>query len=67
MAILDTTRSNCGTAGTYGRIGTALAFLRLALTAWNDNRRTQKALNSLSDRELDDIGISRSEIEALIK
>lgn len=30
--------------------------------AWNDARVTRKALNRLSDRELDDIGLSRADI-----
>ena len=33
--------------------------------AWNDARITRKALGKLSDRELDDIGLCRGDIEML--
>lgn len=32
------------------------------LTAWNDARRTLKALSRLSERELDDIGLTRADV-----
>lgn len=39
-------------------------FIRVinAINHWNDTRRTFYALSKLSDRELADIGIDRSEI-----
>lgn len=33
--------------------------------AWNDARVTRKALGRLSDRELDDIGLCRGDIELI--
>ena len=33
------------------------------ISDWNTARRTRKALSALSDRELDDIGLSRADIE----
>ncbi len=33
-----------------------------ALRDWNDARVTRSALNKLSDRELDDIGLTRADI-----
>ena len=36
-----------------------------ALSAWNDARMTRKALGRLSDRELDDIGLCRGDVEML--
>ena len=50
----------------------AISLLRVAhfvsetfssLSAWNDARVTRGALGNLSDRELDDIGLSRGDIE----
>lgn len=35
------------------------------VAAWNDARITRKALSKLSDRELDDIGLSRSDIDSI--
>lgn len=32
---------------------------------WNDARVTRKALSKLTDRELDDIGLCRGDIEAI--
>jgi uncharacterized protein YjiS (DUF1127 family) len=36
-----------------------------ALKAWNSARITRKSLNRLSNRELDDIGLCRGDIELI--
>lgn len=36
------------------------------LAAWNDKRVTRRELSKLSDRELDDIGLTRSDIDAIV-
>ena len=36
-----------------------------SFAAWNDARITRKALTRLSDRELDDIGLCRGDIEMI--
>lgn len=36
-----------------------------AVVAWNDARVTRKALAALSDRELDDIGLCRADIDQI--
>jgi uncharacterized protein YjiS (DUF1127 family) len=36
-----------------------------SFAAWNDARVTRKALGKLSDRELDDIGLCRGDIDSL--
>ncbi|TVP69196.1 MAG: DUF1127 domain-containing protein [Rhodobacteraceae bacterium] len=41
--------------------GALLATFR----SWNDARITRNALNALSDRELSDIGLARSDIDAV--
>ena len=38
-----------------------------ALAAWNESRATRSALSQLTDRELDDIGLSRSEIDIIAR
>lgn len=38
-----------------------------AFEAWNDARHTRAALQMLSDRELDDIGLTRAEIENIAR
>ena len=35
------------------------------VSAWNDARVTRKALGRLSDRELDDIGLCRAEVNMI--
>jgi uncharacterized protein YjiS (DUF1127 family) len=40
-----------------------LAALLTTLTEWNNARLTRRALSSLSDHELDDIGLCRGDIE----
>ncbi|WP_299351752.1 DUF1127 domain-containing protein [uncultured Shimia sp.] len=63
MAAFDTTRVQFETAGFAGRIGHAFAALAGAVTDWNDKRVTRVALSALSNRELEDIGLSRADIE----
>ncbi|MGV8951140.1 MAG: DUF1127 domain-containing protein [Cypionkella sp.] len=36
-----------------------------ALASWNDGRLTRNALGKLSDRELDDIGLCRGDVEMI--
>jgi len=67
MAALDTTRPNLGSFGLVGRIGTLFTSLVGALAEWNDARETRNALSGLSDRELDDIGLCRGDIKAVIQ
>lgn len=63
MAAIDTTRTTLGSHGLAGRIGAAFTSLRASLAAWNDARLTRNVLASLSDRELDDIGLARGDID----
>lgn len=60
MAVFETSR-----ALTDGvRYNPTNLFTRLfgAAMAWNDRRMTRNALNTLSTRELEDIGLSRGDI-----
>lgn len=65
MAAYDTTRTApFGAIATYRAIqfvSTAFA----AVAAWNDARMTRSALGKLSDRELDDIGLCRGDIDQI--
>ena len=60
MSAIDTNRVHGG-AGSLG-IGSKICA---ELTAWNDARVTKNALNRLTDRELDDIGLNRGDIERI--
>lgn len=57
MTALTTNRAH--TTGTTGFVGALLG----AFAGWNDARMTRNALARLSDRELDDIGLCRGDIE----
>lgn len=63
MALIDITRSPAGGSSLGGRLSATLAGIVSALTAWNDARATRDALSRLSDRELDDIGLCRGDID----
>lgn len=61
------------TANIYAPLG-AVTVLRVVdaifnaksnLIEWNESRRTRKLLSQLTDTQLDDIGLSRSDIAAL--
>jgi uncharacterized protein YjiS (DUF1127 family) len=65
MAAVETTRpAPFGAITTYRAIN-SLSNVALAFQAWNDARVTRKSLSKLSDRELDDIGLCRADIEML--
>ena len=63
MAAFDTSRPTyaAGRSG-FGAIATSLIA---AFTAWNDTRQTRNALSTLSDHELEDIGLTRGDINSL--
>jgi len=42
-----------------------IAALVAKVAAWNDARVTRNSLSRLSDRELDDLGLVRSDIDAI--
>ncbi|MDQ2091876.1 DUF1127 domain-containing protein [Marimonas arenosa] len=62
MAVIDTPRVQLA-AGTHGRIGQIFASLVARYNEWNDLRMTRNALSKLSDRELEDIGLCRGDID----
>lgn len=50
-----------------GGFGNVVANIFSMLSAWNDARVTRRELNSLSDRELNDIGVFRGDIERIAR
>ena len=48
-----------------GQIGGLFGVLVSTVVAWNDARVTRNSLSRLSDRELDDIGLSRGDIDSI--
>ena len=65
MAAIETTRPAPFGAITTYRAVNGLSNVFAALSTWNDARITRKALGKLSDRELDDIGLCRGDIEMI--
>ncbi|MEM6483113.1 MAG: DUF1127 domain-containing protein [Pseudomonadota bacterium] len=51
-------RANRAGASIISRVAAAIA-------QWNEARKTRAALARLSDRELDDIGLSRADIDSI--
>ncbi|MDV4145747.1 MULTISPECIES: DUF1127 domain-containing protein [Shimia] len=47
------------------RFGAFVASVAASYADWKDQRATRIALSALSDRELDDIGLSRADLDAL--
>ena len=65
MTVIDNTRASHSTPAFFGHIGQSIAAAFGALATWNDARVTRNALSRLSDRQLDDIGMCRGDIEAM--
>lgn len=59
MTTLETTRSATAPLS----IGAMIASLFGTVRTWNDARITRKSLSKLSARELDDIGLTRADID----
>lgn len=63
MAAFDTTRTTYGYNGLTGRIGAIYSAIVASVVEWNDARVTRNVLSGLSDRELEDIGLNRGDID----
>lgn len=63
MAALFVSGTQNNSAVLFGRIGRAIMIAMNAIADWNDARVTRNALAKLSDRELDDIGLCRGDID----
>lgn len=62
MSAIETNRSFA-----VGGLGSVVANLVSLLASWSDTRRTRRELSVLSDRELDDIGLCRGDIERIAR
>ena len=65
MAAFDTTRTAYGSSAAVSSITSFISGVVASVVAWNDARVTRAALASLSDRELEDIGLIRGDIDAV--
>jgi uncharacterized protein YjiS (DUF1127 family) len=65
MAAFDTTRPMAFGTSFGSRLSKFVMNTFAAVAAWNDTRVTRSSLSKLTDRELDDIGLCRGDIEGL--
>lgn len=63
MTAIETTRTPYGTLDLVARINVALTSVISTFSSWNDARVTRNTLSTLTDRELDDIGLVRGDID----
>jgi uncharacterized protein YjiS (DUF1127 family) len=63
MAAFDTSRPALGLSA--GRISGFFINMFGTVAAWNDARITRNSLSKLSARELDDIGLTHGDIDAV--
>lgn len=66
MAAFDTSRAPAVSSVIAGRLGAQIVSFFGAVTDWNEKRLTRKQLHSLSERELQDIGLARGDIDTVI-
>lgn len=67
MATFDIYRMNTLTAAKSGLSFNVLASAVAAFVAWNDQRATRKTLSALTNRELEDIGLVRGDIDMIAR
>ena len=65
MAIVNTTKAAPFGAVTTYRAIHALESVKSNFMEWNAKRKTYKQLSALTSRELEDIGLSRADLENL--
>ncbi len=65
MAAFESSRPAPFGAITIFRTIQAFSNLSARISDWNDSRITRNALGKLTDRELDDIGLCRSDVDLI--
>lgn len=63
MATVANTRKTSSHSG----IDVVVSRVASALIGWNERRVTRNALSRLSDRELEDIGLTRADIPKVVR
>ncbi|WP_417524988.1 DUF1127 domain-containing protein [Marinovum sp.] len=67
MAVSEQSHAHLAIAGVAERIGRVIVAMISAVQEWNDARQTRKMLSKLSDGELDDIGLTRADIDRVAR
>lgn len=63
MSMIETNRG----ATAAGGVGSIVAQLTALFASWREARTTRNELSRLTDRELDDIGLCRGDIERVAR
>ena len=67
MALIDSSRSLSHSAVFAEAVSRGAYRIISSFTEWNDARRTRNALMSLTAAELDDIGLTRGDVDVMIR
>ncbi|SIS81760.1 protein of unknown function [Roseivivax lentus] len=67
MTLLDSHNPLMGPAGMASRIGSVFVTATSVASDWNQRRVTRRKLSQLTDRELDDVGLTRADIERVAR
>ncbi|MXQ08707.1 DUF1127 domain-containing protein [Alphaproteobacteria bacterium GH1-50] len=67
MALLDDPRAAGRPAVLSDTISRAAYRIASAIMEWHSDRRTRKALLELSPEELDDIGLTRADLDKMLR
>jgi uncharacterized protein YjiS (DUF1127 family) len=67
MTTFDTNRTLFGPTTVAARISGVMHTAIEAAVSWNDARMTRNTLSSLTNRELEDIGLTRGDIEMIAR
>ena len=65
MAVFQNTTAQYQASATAGQTHNVFAWTMSTIRKWKQANDTRTALSRLTDRELDDIGVSRHQIEAI--
>lgn len=65
MALFDVARPVVANRTIGARFSQLTNSIFGSIKSWNDTRITRNALSRLSDHELDDLGLTRGDIEAM--
>ncbi len=67
MTTSDTNRTSFGSTTVAARISGVYHTAIETAVSWNDARMTRNTLSSLTNRELEDIGLTRGDIEMVAR
>ena len=67
MALIDMGRTSGHTSSFVDTIRNLVHTASVTVADWNDTRRTRQLLSQLSAHELDDIGLTRGDIDAITR